>query len=453
MRARFKQSSTVSYSTGHVPGRTPNASKAGFRFKEGNPSILRQKKLRWPIFLFLVGLVWPCVFYIGPLRMSAYRIVLFVMILPCLGMLIAGKAGRIRIADVAVLLFSLWCMLSFTVNSGLASSFQTSGIIFIETVGPYLLARRYIRDSDDFYNVVQLLFRIVAFLLPFAILEFVSGRDVLRELFAAICPTWSMTAAPRLGLTRVQTVFDHPILFGVFTGSIFSLVHLVLGYQKPFFQRALKTGVVGTTTILSLSSGPVIAIVVQCLLLSWNSLLKGIKIRWKILIGLVAWIVLSIEVIANRSLPQLVSSYLAFDQQSYWFRTLIWYYGSASALRHPFFGVGSNAWERPLWMPSSIDNLWLLLAVRNGLPAPFFLLLALLSVFLAVGFKKGLDAKLATYRVAFLISMTALFMVAWTVDFWDATYALFLFLMGSGMWILDAEPKEKRTALGTSSPR
>ena len=80
---------------------------------------------------------------------------------------------------------------------------------------------------------------------------------------------------PRLGLTRVQSVFDHPILFGVCTGSIFALVHLVLGYQKSFFQRTLRTGIVGATSILSLSSGPVIAIVAQGFLLSWNSVVTG----------------------------------------------------------------------------------------------------------------------------------------------------------------------------------
>ena len=172
-------------------------------------------------------------------------------------------------------------------------------------------------------------------------------------------------------------------------------------------------------------------------------MLRAIKIRWKILIGLLVLIVLSIEIVANRSVPAIVASYLAFDQQSYWFRMLIWHYGSASALNHPLFGIGLNEWERPVWMPPSIDNLWLVLAVRNGLPAPFLLLLALLSIFLAVGFKKGLDDKITAYRTAFLISMTALFMVGWTVHFWDAAYVLFLFLMGSGVWILDVETKER----------
>ena len=68
---------------------------------------------------------------------------------------------------------------------------QTWGIGLIETLGPYLLARCYIRDADDFYNLIQLQFRIVLLLLPFAIVEFITGHDIWRGLFAAICASKS----------------------------------------------------------------------------------------------------------------------------------------------------------------------------------------------------------------------------------------------------------------------
>ena len=327
MQVRFKQSNRVPCSGRGVPRTRAECKQNWFRIR--THPVLRcqanersdhvgpkERKLPWPVFLFLLALVVPWLIYIGPLRMSLYRIVLLVMILPCLGMWMTGKAGRIRTADIALLAFSFWCMLSFIVVNGMALSVQTIGINFIETLGPYLLARCYIRDADDFYNVFQLLFMIVVLLLPFAFFEFVSGQNISRELFAAIFPTFSYwPAPPRLGFTRVQSVFDHPILFGTCTGGIFALVHLVLGYQKSFFHRTLKTGIVGATSILSLSSGPLTMIVIQGLLLSWNWLLGPSRFRWKILIGLLVVIILSIEVVANRSIPATVSRYLAFDQR------------------------------------------------------------------------------------------------------------------------------------------
>jgi len=433
--------------------RVLNASKGDPRFKASGRVVPRQqkielsrskrKKIGWPVFLFLSALVLPWIIFIGPLRMSLYRFVLFVVVLPCLGMWMAGKAGRIRTADIALLLFCLWCTLSLIVVHGTALPVQTAGIIFIEALGPYLLARCYIRDAGDFYNVIQLLFRIVVFLLPFAIFELVSGLNILRELFATILPTLTTSMPPRMGLTRVQTVFDHPILFGVCTGSILALVHSVLGYQRDFFQRYFRTGIVGATAILSLSSGPLIVLATQAFLLSWNGLLGAIKSKWKILIGLLVLIYLAIELAAKRSLLEIVVNYFLFEPGSYYYRLLIWKYGSASVLNHPLFGIGLNEWERGESMSSSIDNFWLFYAVSYGLPAIFLMLMAFFSIFLAVGFRKGLDAKLIEYRAAFLITMTAFFLVGWTVLFWDAAYVLFLFLMGSGVWMLDVRPKER----------
>jgi hypothetical protein len=428
--------------------------QAGSGFKASGPAVSRQrkiesgrvkrKKIPWPVFLFLSALVVPWPIFIGPLRMSLYRIVLLVMVLPCLAMWTSGKAGRIRTADIALLLFWFWSALSFIVIDGMTLSVQPIGIGFIETIGAYLLARCYIRDADDFYNMVQLLFRIVVFLLPFAVLECVTGQNILRDLFVTtLSPPSDLSGTVRLGLSRVSSVFDHPILFGLSTGSVFALGYLVLGYQKSFFQRSVRTGIVGATAILSLSAGPLIAIVTQGFLLSWNSLLRGIKFRWIILIGVFVLLVLAIELAAKRSTLEIVVSYFLFDPVSYWFRVQIWDLGSASVLNHPVFGVGMNQWQRPEWMPPSIDNFWLIIAVQHGLPAAFLLLVALFSLFLVVGFKKGLDDKLIEYRAGFLITLSAYFLVGWTVAFWDATYVLFLFQMGSGVWMLDVETRKR----------
>ena len=90
----------------------------------------KRKKIRWPVFLFLIALVVPWVIYVGPLRMSLYRIVLLVMVLPCLGMWMAGKAGRKRTADIALMLYWFWCTLSFIDDQWAAVTVQSSGIGF-----------------------------------------------------------------------------------------------------------------------------------------------------------------------------------------------------------------------------------------------------------------------------------------------------------------------------------
>jgi hypothetical protein len=412
-------------------------------------------KLPWPVVVFLVAWVIPWDVQFGPLTMSPYRAVLIVMVLPCLWMCFSGTAGRVRIAYIALLLYCLWGALSLTVLHGVGAAAETGGILFVETMGAYLIARCYIRDADDFRNVVRLLFWIVMFFLPFAILEVVTGRNVLGELFAAILPTHHFSdKEPRWGIRRVQTVFEHPILFGVACGSILSLVHMVLGYAEAPVARWRRSLAVGLTAALSMSSGPWSALAVQAILMGWNWGLSRIQSRWKILLGAIGLVLLVIDIFAKRPLINILFSAFAFDVESAFFRILIWELGTLSVANHPWWGVGLGEWDRPFWMPPSIDMFWLYHAIIYGLPAGILMMLTFFAVVIPVSLMKNLDDKLYQYRAGFLISMAALFLMGWMVHFWTATYELYLFLLGSGVWLLDTgQPGEAVARCGTMARR
>lgn len=399
----------------------------------------------WPVALFLVSLALPWIITLGPLRLSAYRLVLLAMILPCLAMWFTGKAGRVRVADIALLVYCFWCFVSIVVIHGVSAAVEPAGIIFLETIGAYLLARCFVRSADDFRGVVRVLFRMVVVLAPFALFEAYTGRNVLLEVFARFGPTSpDIFMDPRWGLRRVHAVFEHPILFGVITGSIFALTHLVLGYGKSLPRRWLATGLVGMTAFLSLSAGPITALTGQGMLLAWNAVLAGVAARWKILAGFMALAFVAAELLTNRSLPVIFISYFAFDTESAWVRIAIWRYGSASVMNHPLFGIGFNEWARPEWMTFSIDMFWIVDAIRHGLVAALALMLAFFSICLAVAFKPGLDNRVSACRTAFLISMTGYFLAGWTVYFWNAAFVLFIFMLGSGVWMLDVQPAQER---------
>lgn len=395
--------------------------------------------LRLPATLFLISLAIPSIIPIGDLRLSASRMILVAMVVPCLAIWMSGRAGRIRAADIAFLVFCFWCFLSILVIHGPTATLQPAGIIFIETMGAYLLARCYVRSADDFLGVVRVLFRIVLVLSPFAVIEAVTGRNLLLELFSAVSATApDIYMPPRWGMRRVQSVFDHPILFGVFTGSAFALTHFVLGYRRSMSARWLATGLVGMTAFLSLSAGPISAVAAQAMLLFWNGVLSGVEARWRILVSMIVLVVVAVELVASRSLPVLFISYFAFDEESAWVRIAIWEYGSESVLNHPLLGIGFHEWARPPWMTSSIDMFWIIDAVRHGIIAEASLLFAFGSIFLSVALRKGLDDRASSYRTGYLIALTGYFLAGWTVYFWNAAYLLLIFLLGSGVWFLDA---------------
>ena len=62
-----------------------------------------RKGVAWPVFVFLLALLVPLIFGLGPVRLSAYRIVLLAMTIPLIFMLFSGKAGKIRFPDYALM--------------------------------------------------------------------------------------------------------------------------------------------------------------------------------------------------------------------------------------------------------------------------------------------------------------------------------------------------------------
>ncbi len=416
---------------------------AGRRQPDTRAGTAASSGLKWPVVLFLVSLAIPWIIAIGPLRLSAYRLVLMAMIVPCLAMWMSGKAGRIRLPDIALLVYCLWCFISIVTVHGTAFALEPAGIIFIETMGAYLLARCLIRSADDFHAMVNLLYRMMLVLAPFAFFEAYTGRNVLMQVFSTVAPTSpDIYMDPRWGLRRVHAVFEHPILFGVIASSVFALTHLVLGYGKSLPRRWSATGIVALTAFMSLSAGPITALTAQGLLLGWNWVLRSVKQRWKILTGFFALAFVAAELLTNRSLPVIFISHFAFDEESAWVRIAIWHYGSQSVMNNPLVGIGFNEWARPPWMTSSIDMFWIIDAIRHGFIAELAIMGAFFGVFLGVAFKRGLDERTSAYRTGFLIALTGYFLVGWTVYFWNAAYVLFIFLIGSGVWMMDVDTGE-----------
>lgn len=410
-----------------------------------SPAISTQSRatvraLPWPVRLFLLSIPLPWLFSIGPLGLSAYRLVLLVMVPPCLFQWIGGKAGRIRLPDIAFILFVCWCTLAICVIHGVSYAVQPAGMMAIETLGAYFLGRCYIRSAADMRNAVKLVFLIVAAIFPFAAIESISGHNVLKDALSHVLPVYiDVDMNPRWGLKRAQATFAHPILLGLFGGCSLALVHMILGDGEPPARRWARTGIVAGTAFFSLSAGPITGLMGQTMLLGWRWLLRDVQAKWTILISFLAFSAFAAQLLANRSLPVIFIDFFAFDEASAYIRILIWRFGTESIMNHPLFGVGFGEWDRPEWMPSSIDMYWIIDTVRHGLPAGFLLLLGFFSAVIGVALKKGLDAEAGTCRTAYVITMIGFFLVGWTVYIWTSVYVLMLFLLGGGMWILDAD--------------
>jgi hypothetical protein len=408
----------------------------------------------WFAVLFLIALIIPNFFIVGPIRLSPYRLVLFLALVPLVILWLRGAAGPIRRPDILILLSCLWGAMGLFITHGTriwanTSTLEASGILLAETFGAYLIGRICIRNSGDFVAIAKVLFLILAVLVPFALAETLTGQAVYIRMFAPFGQTLTeIDMASRLGLERVQGPFEHPILFGVFCASAFAIAFFALTGVR----RILLMGASGFCTFVSLSTGAFLALLAQIGIIAWGWLFRNNPKRWRNLILLCIAGYVTVDVLSNRTPFEVFVSYATFNTGSAFNRVLIWKYGSAEVMRHPLIGIGFNNWQRPQFMGPSVDNFWLVIAMRHGLPALVLLVAAFLAVFRSVGRVAGLGETERQIRLGLLTSLVGVSFAICSVHLWNASFCWYMFLFGAAMWLLDAGQPTEAAAAAALSP-
>jgi len=392
-----------------------------------------------PVFVFIIGMVMPpeASLNLGGLRLSGYRVVLIATFLPCLFLLLTGARGRLIWPDILVLLHAMWALLALVRQAGPGQGIESGGIYILESAGAYLLGRLYIRSYEDFRNLAHFLVGVTVVLLVFTLPESLIGKHFIRDFFRSVLGgPGAHYIEPRLGLTRAFGPFDHPILYGVFSAACLSVAFYVLAQCKLWpLRRSFPVLAIVLATFISLSGGPFVALGMQVTVIAWERVSQGVRFRW---LGLatvftVIWCIVSL--LSNRNPILVFISYLTFSAQSAYNRVLIWEYGTAEIARHPLFGIGLGDWVRAPWMSDSMDNFWLLTAVRYGLPAFAFLAAAICVLIITVACRKGCPADVLRARRAWGFTLFGLALAGCTVHLWNALFVLFFLILGSGTWI------------------
>jgi len=94
-------------------------------------------------------------------------------------------------------------------------------------------------------------------------------------------------------------------------------------------------------------------------------------------------------------------------------------------------------------MSDSMDNFWLVTAVRYGLPALAFLLGAIVLLAIRQARASAHDVELNRHRMAWLAIIIGFAISGITVHFWNSLFAYFFFLIGSGAWL--TQPQRRRS--------
>ena len=391
---------------------------------------------RYILVLFFFCILCPpeLSFNFGPVRLTPYRLMLLVLIIPLLKWLFfeIKNEGYIKLIDGLVLFHCCWAVLSLIINAGFLQGIESGGILFVESIGSYLIARKVVKDQDMFDYFIKLSMSICIILLPLVLFEMLTGVHLIREVAKSIFGgNFYNTIEPRMGFTRAYGSFEHPILLGVFAstfGLLFYYSNVVKKKKTMFITAAL-------VSLSSLSSGGILAIGLQGALLAWSKLADTLKInsKWGKLILLLIISYLLMSLVSSSPLKFFLSK-ITFSQQTAYFRTIIFEYGAQNVAAHPVFGIGFSDWVRPFWMPPSVDNFWLLTAMRFGLPS-LISLVAAVFILINLILKTNKD-KIST---AYIIVLVSFVFAGCTVHFWNQLLVFFYFFLGLGIALVKTE--------------
>ena len=343
---------------------------------------------------------------------------------------------RFALSDVFMPFAWAWMVIALSQTEGLDQALKSGGVSGLELAGSYLTMRCLMRNTAEIHasvrvfciaaavtGVLGLADTIAGFHILHDDLALLTGYDYFQELAVDAIDT------ARLGLFRSQSVFEHPILFGVIMCYALMLSVDLRGRTRTLCRAGCLLGL-----FLSLSSAP------------WLALFLGIGLTAYVRFAPYPrpWLVLIIAgLLGTAAISLLVSepfgwifSHLVLDARTSWYRLLIWQYGGFDVLQSPLVGIGiTRDWLRPGWMGASVDSLWLGSAMGYGILGSALIGLGLLGASsLPVKMRRATAGVIGLREIRLsdslgIITFLTIFL-GFTVDYWGSAFVIIGLLAG-----------------------
>ncbi|WP_157215848.1 O-antigen ligase family protein [Flavisphingomonas formosensis] len=397
---------------------------------------LRKRSVHQLLILgFLIVLCTPITIagYVGGVLITPYRVYVMILFPYMLFKFFTDKSIKPGPADLLVFVYSAWTIMCVVNN--IEDGVQRAGQYFLETVCAYLLARVTIRSMDDLLHVVKLIFyfSLVAFIL--AVPEAITRKKFIMDTTSAMTgmhyAQYAEGADVRLGMRRPQAFFSNTILYGLFCASCIALVWYT---AKDKMTRWFRFAILAAATFFSLSSGPLLAMNVQLLMIFGEYVTRGVKGRVPITLTLGAIATVVMNVTTNSGIVGFIVNHLTFNSASAFNRILIWNWGVFNIQQHPIFGLDADNWVRAPFMKPSCDNYWIVITMLGGLPALSFLILAILTTmwkFAKIDTRR-LPPIYSQFRTGWFFAYIAFAFTGFSVMFFGGIQPLFFFMLGIG---------------------
>ncbi len=391
--------------------------------------------------LFALSIFIPVEFHIllGSLRLETYRIILALALIYAF-ININQILKKADIIDILLFFFTILASASLIYNHGLKDGIESSGILVIEILGAFYLARLAITTPKDYYKINMLFVTILAILLIFSLYEAFAQRRILHEWAKAITGHDSLDYRLythhyiRMGIMRTTNMFAHPILYGTI-GAIFFPFIVLLIFFKFKVSNFIKAVAVLIGMLSTLSSAPLLSIAFQGMTAVIARFWAGGKRFWfgfgfMALSGMIL-----IDAISNRGFFKILISYMTFNANTGYYRLLQWKYTMDDIADHPLFGIGLNDWTRPQNLNNSIDSFWLLVTLQHGIIASAILFfVCLYAVFHMLNRLHKYHPATHWMVKSWILAFMSLILIGFTVDYFGKIQPLFFFMLGAIGW-------------------
>ncbi|WP_354208722.1 MULTISPECIES: hypothetical protein [unclassified Bradyrhizobium] len=379
-----------------------------------------QRAHKFATWLFVLGVVLPgdMSFLLAGAKFNPERLIIALLLIPALFLLLQ-RGRRFVVCDLFVLLASAWMLVVSADNR--SAELSSAGAVALELLGGYFVARAYFFGHLAVAEFISGLKVAVVVIVAVAMVDHMSGKLIVNSFLG-------LNSEPeyRNGLMRGASVFPHAISYGTFctaAGAIF------LYAERHRMSQICWVGVAFVGCFLAMSSAPMLMFMVVLSVYSYDRLLKSSPWRWKAFAAVIGAVLAFIYLTTNNPTSWIIA-HLTLDPSTGYFRKATWdraFYNIGFA---PWigFGFGDIGEGLEFFDNASVDAVWLVIALRFGIPIVVFLLLANVTSFF-VGFGRTtvgptLDEYMDRMRSGFTFAVITFVLVGLTVHYWNTMWML-----------------------------
>jgi hypothetical protein len=337
--------------------------------------------------------------------------------------------------DFLACLTAVWSLGAVSMNGG----FRPYALVeILEFLGGYMIGRAFLFGPLSLQRFVQAFKAVVITIVFMGLLDVASGRRFTAEIFSSIFPVnVDLDEVQfRFNLVRATATFPTAELYGTFCAVA---TGIFLFSERTVVRKISFAGIAAVGCLLSVSSGPVLALAISFGVYGYDRLFWRYPDRWGWFVRILCVSIVSLffwdVVIRQNELLHpflIVVRNLTFVPETGYFRATQWEHAVPIIMLSPWIG---NGWDFSVQagdnMLLSIDNFYLVMMWRFGIPAPVLILLTAVSVSRS-GSRNllGADSFMGDMRTAFSLAVWTFATVGITVHFWDATWIFWSLCIG-----------------------